>query len=134
MSESECANYKKLTEVLATTTARAERLERQAVDMSIWLSEAGIGPCPIPEGVKILLQRAEALQQENDTLRTTTQERASDRQSPASEPAGSPAEPSPGAVTAVERKLKFEDLSPVEQLDETERMATTPLKRPRRHD
>ena len=41
-----------------------ERLTAQACDISIWLAEAGIGPCPIPEGVKQLLQRSEQLASE----------------------------------------------------------------------
>lgn len=45
------------------------RLEAQARDISIWLSEAGIGPCTIPEGVRALLQQRDALQEENARLK-----------------------------------------------------------------
>lgn len=41
--------------------ARLERHEKQARDISLWLGEAGVGACPIPEGVKMLLQERDAL-------------------------------------------------------------------------
>lgn len=45
------------------------RLKAQARDISIWLSEAGIGPGPIPEGVRTLLQRTEKAEADLIALR-----------------------------------------------------------------
>jgi chromosome segregation ATPase len=48
---------------------KLERHIKQAHDISHLLSEAGIGPCPIPEGVHQLLTRAESSERELAALK-----------------------------------------------------------------
>jgi hypothetical protein len=54
---------------LQQVEARITRLAAQARDISTWLAEFGIGPCPIPEGVKQLGHRAEQAEAQIAALR-----------------------------------------------------------------
>lgn len=47
---------------------QAERLKAQAIGISFLLAEANVGACPIEEGVRILIQRADQAELERDEL------------------------------------------------------------------
>lgn len=53
----------------AALTARCEALETQARSISVTLSDAGVNAMPIPDGVRSLVQRCEALAAELDQLK-----------------------------------------------------------------
>lgn len=60
---------RELEVAIRDTLEQIKKLEQQARDISGWLSEAGIGPCSIPEGVRQLLQRSDAFRDEVEALR-----------------------------------------------------------------
>lgn len=51
-----------------------QRLARQAQDISVLLSDAGIGPCPITEGVRTVIQQRDAASRRGDRLRALEQD------------------------------------------------------------